>query len=464
MKLRFTLLALLVAMVAGGAPVAAQTSSYDTVLTALKTIDPEILQYFPRWKICEPDLQVQIVQTFALMGYRRENLDGGNIVVTSAPLKENEEPVYELILIECGSERMVASEIASYMKKLSYRIARPERPYCYQDIPPSSPPSAPLIAEIINYMEPTNVTHAFTLSAFEQSLKIGKSGFWIKSSLGTDQVGYHYWSSGEGRVALQRPLYPNTDMESRRAIPYLINARLGFGYRLTGGIDGGKKLLEFIPGRQLNAGYGGKFVGALDFHMPFHPRAGVGVNIELPMQSIDPATSVDGTTYFSMPIGNRRITAPSYNVDPYGTAAILRSTGQVTLFYNWWLDPKVPENFFRFDVGVSYAEVREAAIFHDTMEGGREYLGINGVSGLRTWKPDEFKDWIYAKIEYRNQNAFPFGVGVQVSNQILLGRVYLPIFGDWLYVEGRYSTPLRTTRPFEIRNFFMISPVLRLNF
>jgi hypothetical protein len=33
------------------------------------------------------------------------------------------------------------------------------------------------------------------------------------------------------------------------------------------------------------------------------------------------------------------------------------------------------------------------------------------------------------KIDYRNQAAFPFGVSIQYSNQIILGDIWLPIFG-----------------------------------
>lgn len=465
-NIRTVLTSLVALTVLSAMPAIAQSGSQDSIISALKSIDPEILQYFPRWRICEPDLQIQIKQTFSLMGYDPASLDAQNIVITCAPLKEGAtEPEYDLILIECGTERMVAAEIASFMKKLSYRIADPKRPYCYADIPPSQPPSAPQIAEIINYMEPTNVNHAFTLSAFEQTLKIGTSGFWIKSSIGTDQVGYHYWSSGEGRIVLQRPLYQNMDPESRRAIPYLLNARFGFGYRLTGGIDGANKVLDFIPQRQLNAGYGGKLVAGLDFHMPFHPQAGLGVNMELPLRGIDANTTIDRTTYYQFAADGRRppVLAPNNPDEITGIAPVLRSTGQITAFYNWWVNPKSPENFFRFDVGINYVEVREVAVFTDSST-QTSYMNLAGVSGLRTWKPNEAMDWLYFKLEYRNQNAFPFGVSFQVANQVLLGRAYLPVFGDWLYVEGRYSTPIRGAYPFEVKNFFMISPVLRLNF
>lgn len=453
------------AVVTLGTTHAQAQSTADSVLTALKTIDPEILQYFPRWKICEPDLQVQITQTFALMGYRKENLDAKNIVVTSAPVKINEvEPEYELILIECGSERMVASEIQSNMKKLSVRISDPKRPYCYVEIPPSSPPSSPQIDAIIDFGQPTNVHHAFTLSAFEQTLKVGSTGFWIKSALGTDRVGYHYWESGEGHVVLQRPLYENLDPEHRRAIPYLINAHLGVGYRITGGLEGQNRILDFVAPRKLNSGYGGKFVGGLDFYMPFHPPAGFSINMELPLQRISSSVEIDPRTYYQMPIAENRILfSDNYPFDPISTVALMRSSGQFTLFYNWWMDPKNPENFIRGDVGVSYAEIREAAMFVDSAAGGRAFLAMD-VPGLRTWRPMTALDWIYVKVEYRNQNSFPFGFSLQYSNQILLSRVYVPLVGDWLYLEGRFSTPVRAAYPFEVRNFFMISPVLRFNF
>lgn len=436
----------------------------ERIVEQLKTIDPEILQYFPRWRICEPDLQIQIKQTFALTGYDPAKLDQTNIVITSAPIREDlPEPEFDLILIECGTEKMVAQEISQNMRKLAFKIGDSKRPYCFVEIPPSQPPSAPQADEIINYMEPTNVTHAFTLSAFEQTLKIGKSGFWLKSSIGTDQIGYHYWSSGEARVQLQRPLYTNIDPGTRRAIPYLINARLGMAYRLVGALDGQERLLDFIPGRKLNAGAGGKLVAGIDFHLPMHPRVGVSLNMELPLKGISAVDAIDPKTYYMYDMGTRLLFAPGYNEDPYAIAPILRSTGQATVFYNIWMGARGPENFFRIDAGINYVEVQEAAVFSDTVN-QRSYIGVEGVSGLIKYHPVQALDWFYGKIEYRNQGSFPFGLSIQYANQVLLGRVYVPLLGDWLMLEGKYSTPLRTVRPYELDNFFMVSPVLRLNF
>ena len=71
-------------------------------------------------------------------------------------------------------------------------------------------------------------------------------------------------------------------------------------------------------------------------------------------------------------------------------------------------------------------------------------------------------DWLYAKVEYRNQAVFPFGMSVQYSNNIMLGKLYVPVI-KWLYVEAKVGINLReNNRYFEGQTFFMISPVVRI--
>ncbi len=458
----------------------AQTTDRQELLRALKTIDTNIVRYFPRWRICEPDIQAKVYQTFLLFGYPKDSLDKQSIVVTAAP-KSTADPYepYTLLLIESGSQSMVASEIDANMDRLAEVISGgviysgPEkglttldgsRTYCFVEIPPEAPLSPVQAREITNFLEPTDVDHSISLSIFEQKVKIGKSGFWVRSILGTDEVGYHFWSAGEAKVVLQRPLYENANEATRRAIPYLLNARLGGGYRLKSGLEDQKTLFEFIPSRRLNTGPGGKFVAGLDFHMPFHPQFGISANVELPFQGLD-GVQVDEETYAAYGVGAGVLNPVREDISFPVTdrvIPVLRSTGQATLFYHWWLNPSMPENYFRFDVGINYAEVREAMLYEKTGDPGLMFLTMNGVEGLNTYKPSEVGDWVYLKAEYRSQAVWPFGVSLQYSNQILLGRAYIPLLGQWLYLEGKYATPLRHTRPYEVRNFFMISPILRL--
>lgn len=446
------------------------------LLHSLKSIDTNIVRYFPRWRICEPDIQAKVYQTFLLFGYPKDSLDMQNIVVTAAPKSDPYEP-YTLLLIESGMQSMVASEIDANMDRLAEVISGgiifsgPEkglttldgkRTYCFTDIPPEDPLSPVQQRIITDFLEPVDADHSISLSVFEQKVKIGKSGFWLRSILGTDEVGYHFWSAGEAKVVLQRPLYENADAATRRAIPYLVNARLGGGYRLKTGLEGQKTVFEFVASRGLNAGPEGKFVGGMDFHMPFHPQFGISANLELPFKGIDGA-KIDSSSYASYGV-NRDIFTEREDIAQYDNNRVfpmLRSTGQATVFYHWWLNPERPENYFRFDAGINYTEVREALLYKKQDEDG-VFLTVEGVQGLQTYKPAELGDWIYLKAEYRSQAVWPFGASLQYSNQILLGRAYIPLLGQWLYLEGKFATPLRNVRPYETRNFFMISPILRL--
>jgi len=454
------------------------------IIDSLTTIDPEIIKYFPRWKICEPDLQIQIYQTFLFMGYGKNQLSEQNIEILAAPREDERDP-YELLMITCGTASMNAVQIEYYMgdklvrfltgeyiyqgKDRGYPADVARRDYCYTDIPIEYPLQASQAQVILDYIkQPTNVKQAFTVSLFEQSLKVGATGFWIRSIIGSDHIGYPFWSAGESKLILQRPLYVNNDYQTRQGIPFLINAYMGGGYRLTTGL-GKNDLFSWVHERTLNAANGGKLIAGFDFHMPFHPALGVSFTAELPLKELT-TIGIDRTTYgVYIPKHFDQINFADGDPRPdiatiTAVAPILRSTGYLTVFYNWWLNKANPENYLRFDLGMNYSEVREAALYeYPNTTGGTNYeISVQNIVGLKTYKPKEFSDWLFAKVEYRNQAIYPFGASLQYANQVLLGRVWLPLFNNWFYIEAKYATPLRSARPYEIKNFFMISPLLRI--
>ncbi len=484
--------ALILMMLAFGSVAKAQTgriTNEKQILDSLTTIDPEIVKYFPRWKVCEHDLQIQIYQTFLFMGYQKSEINQQDIEILAAPLERVDIP-YDILLITSGSATMNAVQIEYYMGDKIVRflsgdlvyagVNRGEfqydqmgrqtakRDYCYSEIPTEVPLAASQAEFIMNFLEPTNAKQVITASLFEQSLKIGQTGFWLRSTIGTDQIGYQFWSSGEGKIVLQRPLYVNNDALTRESIPYLINAYMGGAYRVTSGL-GNNTIFSWVGERTLNTGPGGKIVAGFDFHMPFNPAFGIGLNVELPLSRIE-TRSVDRDTYGTYPHNEETVVfvdgdGRAEKAEILGIAPLLRGTGQVTAFYHWWLDRNNPENYFRFDLGLNYNEVRETLLYnYPDMTGLNQiaYISTLGVEGLKTYKPKEFGDWVYAKAEYRNQATFPFGLSLQYSNQIMLGRVWIPLFGSWFYLEGKYATPVRGLRPYEQKNFFMISPLLRL--
>lgn len=457
----------------------------QAIIDSLTTIDPNIIKYFPRWKVCEPDLLIQLYQTF-LYQFDASLLNQQDIEILAAPREDSNKP-FELLTITCGEASMNSVAIDAkisgmliaflsgefvykgYERGYGHPSGVAKRDYCFTEIPAEVPVSPDQTAAIIDFLQPSNVTHAFTVSLFEQAVKIGGSGFWLRNKVGTDEVGYPFWSAGEAKTMLQRPLYINKDAESRKAIPYLINAHLGGGYRITSGLNS-SGALSWIENRLLNTGPGGKFIAGLDFHLPMKPEFGIGLNFELPMQSLDKTTIEE--EYYGY-YESSRVDFSSNNQDAIngnimGIAPLLRATGQIKAFYHLWLNKDVnPENYFRFELGLSYNEVQEAAVY-DVQEGieGKDapitYLATSGIDGLKLYKPNEFGDWMFAKIEYRNQDVFPFGASIQYSNQMLLGNVYIPLFGNWFYLEGKYTKLMRGARPYETDDFYMISPVIRL--
>lgn len=466
----------------------AQASGDYDYVDSLMTIDFELRKMFPRWKVCEPDLQFQIYQAFSIYGYSKNELNIEEIEVLASP-KPIRETKYEILLISCGDATMNPQEIDQNIKQIAKYLSgddnynRFERPtpgadprtYCYIEIPPEVPVKPSEATAIQDYLKPEDKIQAITLSLFEQSLKIGETGFWLQNKVGTDEVGYHFWSSGESKVTLQRPLMNNTDPETREYVPRLINAYLGGAYRHSTGIDNEGTMFSWVTERKLNSGPDGKLVAGFDVHMPFHPSFGVGLNLELPLSDLRTETVADGdyAVYGNQFAGFRRdenfvdprISDSTITID--GIVPLLRATGQATLFYNWWLgEDNTPSHYFRFDLGASYAQVDEYLYYRQALPNNGGFINFierENVTGLATYKPSEFQDWLFIKAQYRNQQAFPFSLSLQYSNQILLAQAYLPIFGNWFLLEGRFSTIVREEiRPYEIQNFFMISPVLRI--
>ncbi|OGU58726.1 MAG: hypothetical protein A2X64_00155 [Ignavibacteria bacterium GWF2_33_9] len=466
------LLVLTVLILFSGKMFAQTSETFDKqqILDSLTTVDEGIRKYFPRWKICEPDLQIQIYQTFVLLDYDKKLLDRQSIEVLAAPRPYEDSP-FELLMITCGEASMNSVEIdaniggslvgfltGSFLYQGKDRLLQAipaKRDYCYSDIPTEIPMTQSQAETIISYLQPTNVSQAFTLSLFEQSLKIGETGFWLRSIYGNDEISMPFWYAGSAKLALQRPLYVNSDSRTTNAFPYLINAYLGASYRTESGLKPGS-LMSWVPKRILNNANDGKMLAGFDFHMPFKPEVGLTVHAEFPLRNIREPYNIKAGSYgyYAKEDEDGRL----HNVSP-----VLRNSGVISAFYHWWLNPKNPENYLRFNLGLNYTEVKEWELT-DIVQPDLSILYTLHpfAEDLYTYRPREFGDWLYAKVEYRSQAAFPFGFSLQYSNQSLLGDVWIPLFGNWFYLQAKYATPLRPARPYEIKNFFMISPLLRL--
>jgi hypothetical protein len=216
---------------------------------------------------------------------------------------------------------------------------------------------------------------------------------------------------------------------------------------------------------------------------------GASINAEIPISPINEGVSIaDANSYARVGLPNRgRLTFvnpdPNFQFLPSGerydglkednlVTPLLRHNGQFTLFYTWWLDTEgenPPDNIFRVDLGINYTRVEEVALVQRRSD-GFVFLNRSNVrpatttsQGLQIYEPTTVLDWVYARFEFRNETTYPFGFYAQYSNQILMTGGYLPLAGNWLYLEAKVAFPLRETpRAYEAPVYFMLSPVFRI--
>ncbi len=483
---------------------------------AFQLIDDRATPFLSRWTICEAQVQ-KIVQQFFKTNGKEPGLDLAKISIWGEPKKNGK---YEIYRIQCGSAIAVKKEIDELMLGgVKDLIAEPvgaegEEKYCHDFVAVSNV-GGKVTSDIEkkvgigenNFRMPTGGRQYYSLSAFDQMLRVGSTNWWIQNSLGNDILGYPFWYAGEARITAMRPLIDNYDNNTRRVIPNLLKLSGGIIYRINDDVANlNPRITDFLRRRNLNIGPDPKinvsFEGALPLGEDNKTNVfGARINADIPIQRInegnqlgevntfsqltfDPANNIGRSERLQLN-GNHPRTSenpqfvtrrdPISGVDVPTITPILRSVYQASLFYTWWLEVEgsenPPDNIFRVDVGVNYSEVVETAMIRSgDRQFGPTYLATaNSVSpanrggrGLVTYTPQSVLDWLYVKFEYRNETSYPFGFSIQYSNQILMGTGYLPIFGNWLYLEAKYGRVLRELRSYETADYIMISPVFRI--
>jgi hypothetical protein len=465
---------------------------------ALRDLDDRAIPFLSKWSVCEPQVQKVVQQYFKTVG-KEPGPDMAKIQITGEPKRNGR---YEIYMLKCGNAIAIKKELEENMlQAVRDLLAQPvgdegEEKYCHDFISQSAvggKTSTDIQQKVgigeNNYRMPTGGRQYFSLSAFEQYLRVGATNWWLQNVIGNDPLGYMFWHTGEARILAKRPLIDNADNATRRVVPNLLKFHVGYGYRLTDNVDNTTgQLNALFPKRALNIGGEGRAVFGMEGVLPLGEDMktsviGASFNFEQPLSGgISETATIDAGTYSKIPLpANRRLnvvgTHPAGEVqlldEGRTVTPVLRGSGQFTLFYSWWLEPaegseNPPDNIFRVDVGLNYSEIQEAAIVRSTDPARPfSYLSRRALSGLASYRPESALDWIYAKFEYRNETTFPFGLSLQYSNQILMGDIYYPIFGNWLYLEAKIGKVMRDTRPYEAAVnrdgwYFMISPVFRV--
>ncbi len=475
------------------------SSGSGGVSKALTELDTRALPFLSRWTVCEAQVQKIVQQYFNTAG-KQPGPDLAKIAIWGEPKKTGK---YEIYMIKCGAATVVKKEIEESMQAIKDLLSQPigedgEEKYCHDFVTQSSVggkvPSD--IQQKVgigenNYRMPTGGRQYFSLSAFEQLLRVGSTNWWIQNIIGNDQAGYQFWNAGEAKALIRRPLINNLNDATRRVVPNLLKFHLGYSYRLNDNVDNRSILGDLVPKRKLNIAPQGRLVGGMEAFIPLGEDMktsvfGVNVNIELPISNISEERAIDASTFTKIPLPGKNSPTWTLNSHPVAdanylfdlqgqprndvTTPILRTTGQVSFFYSWWLEVEgsenPPDNIFRVDVGINYTEVQDVGLVQSRST-GLQYFAYSGVKlnggGLMNYRPESLLDWAYAKFEYRNETTYPFGASLQFSNQILMGDLYFPLLGNWMYLELKYAKVLRDPRPYEGKGeYFMFSPVFRI--
>lgn len=466
-------------------------SSFAQPSDDIEQFDTELEKVFPKWKICESDLQFKLFNIFKGLNKDLNKLDIQNITVCAAPLTPKDKGVFKLIYLKCGEEKITSSDINKFsdLKRIisgdqpfnseARDKAEKGRDYCYIDLQPEYMVEVTKAKYQLNFFEPGNAYQSVSLSLFEQTLKVGNTGFWIKNYFGNDEAALPFYTSGDAKVVIKRPLFTNSDENTNGFIKNKIYAYLGGSYRVDIGLDNQTGLFQWLPERSLNSVPNGKIVGGLDFYLPelTHDKnlilgfkAAFEVPITKDLENAGYKEGTVGTTQFRDGIDyslNDSLNKLKDFAVINGIAPTMLNFGQLSMFAHLWLD-NVGENYLRFDLGMSYSDVQEYVYYARPIVDGvpasgyRNITTKENINGLRLYHNTEFADWVYFKAEYRSQSVYPFSVSMQYANQNILVKGFFPLLGNWLFLEGKYSTPLRDARPYELKNFFILSPVLRL--
>lgn len=443
----------------------------ERMLDSAKMIDPEIERYLPRWKVQEADLKIKIAQYFKLEGIPVKETD--SMIVTATFARPGQDQ--ELISIRAGAVGALSGtqQIRRSLGDAIYTSIR-ERNYAHTVIEPATP-SPETQPERIGYvMQPGTAKQFVAASAYRQVVLIGATGARLEHWIGNDEIGYHFWSSGQAKGLVTYPVIPLTDPDLRaKGVPDILTVQIGAAYRLKFGQAGDDFLGGVISPRKLNGSIGAKAVARVDYRLPQLNDIGFSVNAEIPFNKLTPEfTNVADGSIVSQFVPAKLTPGPGTARDTVAEAYFLRTVAQGSVFWETWLNDY--EHFFRISVGASYQEIGRAAIAGDTdLDGNLEIINYakpgadniypDGIVYTGLVHPTELKDWLFAKVEYLNQSGFPFGMTAQLANRNLLLSGYIPVVPNWLFLEAKYSTPILrdSPAPWEQRSFFMISPILR---
>jgi len=366
----------------------------ERMLAALNQVDSVYKLHYPTWIVKDEDLRERVYKAFR-MRYPDVPPDTDVVVVANPDAGE-------ILEISIGGTKMGRRDTYLTLSDSLFKGLL-AADYPLQQLSPirekERDGSTPFV------MNPRHM--AVSASAFGGTL-VFPSSMGIEAKIGRDEIGYHFWSSGDMRIFLTYEQF-----KLGIVAPFSLGKPSPDGQVV--------QALSFRP-RKLT---GAKGVAA-EYEQPFTSES-VGARISVGELSYYTPTGVPTST----PEGN--------------TYYYIHTAGQ--LYYSRYLSVG-PEHLLKVTGGIGYHQVGTGLEQPD--------------AAIKTIEKENFISPV-VRAEYTHAKGLGYGAALQYYSSIVFAHGWMEIVRNVLFIDLKYyAVAFRDPRPWEQPYFFMVSPRIQI--
>ena len=361
----------------------------ERMLAAVNDVDSVYKVRYPTWIILDEDLKERIFKTIR-MRFPGASRDGDVMVIANPEAGD-------IIELKAGNQRLGRLDTRLNLSdSLHAYILAGNYPRRLLELTPARPR--------YNVLTARPAYAAVTASAFGGTFLLS-NGFGLEAKLGEEELGYHFWATGDFRV--------------RVIIDQLkFGVILPFGYGMPTSEPPGP--LSVRP-RTLTGimGVSGEYE---------HPIGEDQVGIRTSVGEVKIASVTD------------------YAPNPFDFYSL---HSMVQAYYVHQAQFGQDEHLFTFTGGIGYHQILHT-VRDSTQPNVTSETRMNFVSPL-------------LRADYVRQGGRLYGATIQYCNSILFLSVWAEFIKNFLFLDLKYYTPIfRQEKPWEQRYFFMLSPRIQI--
>jgi hypothetical protein len=363
------------------------------ILESLNAVDSAYKPQYPSWIVRDEDIRERIFRSFRL---RYPNLDpNGEVVVVVNPSAN------EILEIAIGATVMGRQETYQNLSDSLHREIMGGS-YPKRTLDPHS-----LLRPRFGMLLQSQPTFAaLSASAFRASLMFS-GGRGIEFQMGHEEIGYHFWSTGDVRVMANLGQF---------TVGVMIPFRFGLEpNRVPSPLAIRNRLM----------------VGALGISMEFEQPWG------------------DQSFVANLSVGEVNKDRLSGLLTDLDKLYYVHTVAQ--LRYSRYISIGSPDHSLLLTGGFGYHQIALGA-------------STPAQDRITTIKKENFISPIL-RAEYAREGPYRYGISVQYYSGILYTKTWVELLRDFLFLDVQYYSPfLRNPRPWEHPYFYMISPRIQVTY